>query len=122
MCIRDRVNKDSVWFTGPRFLYTVPESWPVSRVNENKLTQELKSGCKAHTVANVNTVNVANFGEVLHIEDYSSLYRLFRVVAHVLRFKYNLLARLCNREKRMVLFPLMSIKWLRNLFLNMNNP
>ena len=49
------VSIDSVWFQGPKFLHDEPQLWPVSNVDINKVTLELKSTNR--TAVNATMVN-----------------------------------------------------------------
>ena len=73
-----------------------PETWPITPVDQD-ITLELKDASRGVVVTNV----VSHWEPVIKIEDYSSLYRLYRVVAFVLRYKKNCLASF-RKEERIV--------------------
>ena len=90
------VSGDSIWFNGPNFLYQPPSEWPVTNVGDMYVLPEEK-------VEHLSTINVVIAKEVefpVNINKFSSLYRLHRVVALVLRFKHNLLARVRNSDHK----------------------
>ena len=86
----ETMEPDAVWFNGPKFLYKGPESWPRSTISEDDVLPDEKAG-RGSTVVNVVVVQ-SHFGDVIDVEKFSSLHRLYMVVAYVSRFKNNMMA------------------------------
>ena len=91
----DVMRPDSVWFTGPKFLYEKPQKWPTKAIDEKDVVPDER--VKA-TVVHV-SIPDNRFGFVIEIEKFSSLHKLYMVVAYVLRFKNNMLACLRSRTQ-----------------------
>ena len=88
------MSPDSIWFTGPKFLYDTPDKWPTHSIDENDVLpdQKIKKKSAVHV-----TIPENRFGFVLEVEKYSSLHRLYMVTAYVLRFKNNMIASIRSR-------------------------
>ena len=79
---------DSCWFTGPKFLHCPVDGWPSTKFDVNTTTIELKStGSKLPSNVLVAITN-PNISNILNVEKFSSLHRLYTVLAYVLRFKH----------------------------------
>ena len=91
------MNPDSIWFTGPKFLYENPDTWPLSTFDENEVLTDEKNS--RTVVVNV-VMNDNTFDEIIEVGKYSSLHRLYMLVALILRFKRNMLACIRDHEKR----------------------
>ena len=92
------VSPSSNWFTGAGFLLSERELWPSKDVNIDDVTEELKSAY-VKTASHV-AINDTSLDRVVNIEKFSCLQRLINVVACVLRFKHNLIAKVRQQELR----------------------
>ena len=90
----EAMSPDSIWFTGPKFLYDTPDKWPTHSIDENDVLpdQKIKEKSAVHV-----TIPENRFGFVLEVEKYSSLHRLYMVTAYVMRFKNNMIASIRSR-------------------------
>lgn len=68
------------WFNGPQFLYHPEDKWPCKSRRSNTTDLELRSSTMSHFVTPE---------PVVRVHDFSSWYRLVRVVALVHRFSNN---------------------------------
>ena len=93
----DAVSPDSPWYTGPKFLYDEPEAWPVSTISEKDVLPDEK--LTRRTVVNVVLSNFS-LKNILNVDKFSSLHRLYMVVAFLLRYKHNFIARHRKSEPR----------------------
>ena len=85
---------DSVWFTGPQFLYISRDQWPNTHIDED-------SAIEGDNVApTVNLVHMEDEDMVIPVTKFSDIHRLLTVVVHILRFKHNMLSCIRNQEKR----------------------
>ena len=97
----EKLMECSLWWYGPTFLHETDSEWPdipaVSAISSNLEEKGSKPGKKSST--NVLTVNivpdVTDVGEIIKAERYSSLDKLLRVTAYVIRFVKLLKQRIC---------------------------
>ena len=90
----DDMKADSVWFSGPKFLYRSKDYWPKSEVPKDSTDHELKIETTAVTV----NITDQKIETVLPIEKYSGIHRLLMVVARIFRFMNNMLSQLKNSK------------------------
>ena len=75
------------------------DDWPSSKFDVNTTTIELKStGCKPPSNVLVAITN-PNISNILNVETFSSLHRLYTVLAYVLRFKHNMLEQFSSLHR-----------------------
>lgn len=91
------------WWNGPEFLLTPPSEWPPddpsTRVNDQALQEAAKfSPTITHSMVNKETNNPEKgVDQIIQVEQYSSLQRLLRVTATVLRFIRRLKMRVAGK-------------------------
>ena len=79
-----------MWWNGPEFLLKSNEHWPSQPCSYQEDVSELKSPQISVTTSTVNVTQIPNIMELLDASKYSSIVRLLRVTAYVLRFVNNL--------------------------------
>ena len=94
-------DKRSLWFNGPEFLLQTEKFWPKTSINENivnnEVIQEFK--CDIETTSNLAVSSqVETLHDVIDIERYSSLKKLFIVTAYVIRFTNNLIYKIKKKD------------------------
>ena len=67
---RDMMSPDSIWFTGPKFLYDSPDKWTTLSIEENDVLPDTR--IKEKSAAHI-TFPENRFGFVLEVEKYSSI-------------------------------------------------
>ena len=104
----EEIVKNSVWWNGPEFLRNPDSEWPkstqVKADNEEAMT-ELVRGPLHITHALVNTQErstLVNFPAIIDPKNYSSLTRLLRISAYVLRFINKLKSNLSRSASKPV--------------------
>ena len=91
--------KDSkLWWEGPQFLTDPSLEWPEFMHNEEDLSESVECERKVTTLA-VQAKEIQNVGNVIDINRYSSVLKLLRVTALVIRFVRNLSAKRRGSEK-----------------------
>ena len=96
----DEVKKDSLWFTGPDFLYKQESCWPSLLSPKDFELNNHEEVIKEAKVTS--TVNLTAIKTVIDLSDvdasrYSNFDKLLRITAYVMRFKNNIL-RLRNKD------------------------
>lgn len=86
----DELKDSSLWWHGPQWLSGDESGWPGFSIER---TQESEEEERRSAVMMVGVEEVKSIAEVINIEHYSDLSRLFRVSAWVLRFVNNLVAK-----------------------------
>ena len=85
-----------IWFDGPSFLLT--ETIEYDHDKKQNLTdeakRELKTSTEEHNVLTVTQQKAIGLNEIVDFSRYSTLHKLVNVVAYVLRYKKNLLAKI----------------------------
>ena len=104
-----KIQNNQLWWNGPIFLKSTPEFWPKFELDVNN-EPELKEKSSTITIHSNVLVNLSetqqNLSEIFTCEHYSSLDKLFRVTAIVLKFVNNLKRKIrkenANNEDRLV--------------------
>ncbi|XP_046856548.1 uncharacterized protein LOC124449638 [Xenia sp. Carnegie-2017] len=91
-----KIQEQSLWWTGPRWLSSVEREWPQSEVG---VTGESKEEEKRTALLVVDTNEEIGIQNVISIERYSRVEKLFRVTAWVTRFVRNLIARIKGKHE-----------------------
>ena len=95
---RDKdLSPSSCWFSGPKFLLCEQEMWPKTAVDVDAISEELKSAI-SKTSTNVAVVDTS-LKNVINIKNYSNFKKLVGIVAYVLRFKHNFIARYLRKQE-----------------------
>ena len=89
---------NKMWWNGPEFLVKSNEHWPSQPCSYQEDVSELKSPQISVTTSTVNATQIPNIMELLDVSKYSSIVRLLRVTAYVLRFVNNLKKRVQHLE------------------------
>ena len=90
--------ENSFWWNGPQFLRNLEEDWPKTTQVETNDEQAMAQFVKCHPDVTHYLLNsqehspLVNFGAVINEKKYSSLTRLLRISAYVLRLMRNLKA------------------------------
>ena len=84
--------KSRIWWQGPHWLLMEREHWPTELLldSTSDVTEEKKKSSVALTIAEDRPTGIS---KVIDINTFSSLDRLFRVTAYVLRFIANVKAK-----------------------------
>ena len=90
--------ENKMWWNGPEFLVKSNEHWPSQPCSYQEDVSELKSPQISVTTSTVNATQIPNIMELLDASKYSSIVRLLRVTAYVLRFVNNLKKRVQHLE------------------------
>ena len=88
---------NSLWWKGPEFICKPPECWPTIDNNENTDTFDFDTDCEPISV-NLAIAHKVCLNELIPVERFSELNKLFRVTAYVLRFVNNIRARIAKTE------------------------
>lgn len=78
--------QNKLWFSGPEWLQSSSEYWPVSKFDPNYVN--LSDEKVEQKILTLTTLNIPNFIETL-IQDCSTLSKLKRILAYIQRFLYN---------------------------------
>ena len=105
-CGGEQLAQNQTWWNGPKFLKLVREHWPESPQtsalsdDEEALQEVLKSPVSVtHSLVTTESEDHSiNLSQVIDIERYCSVTRLFRVTAYLLRFIGNAKNSVSNRE------------------------
>ena len=98
---------NSMWWCGPQFLQLPEEEWPrdqpTADTNEAALSEVVKNPPNVvHVLASCEEITTeVNLAEIINCQQISSLDRLFRVTAYVLRYVDILKRRTSTRKSRM---------------------
>ena len=89
--------KNTLWWNGPKFLTQTKDFWPR---HENFAVENFDSLDTDVLSVNENLICNAqyNISEIIPVERFSDLSKLFRVTAFVLRFVNNLKARIRGND------------------------
>ena len=108
-CLDSHNLSSSMWLQGPRFLYDNEfVSTPLVSTDELKESDDYCNEVKGDEVVEIlvttNIEDEPSLGNVIKIENFSNLLKLFRVTAYVLRFINKLRKRLCYENKFQLLY------------------
>ena len=115
--LASKLTGNQLWWNGPEFLLKSKEAWPNMRENSIEITngesdpplelrkerpssnrKQKNSAVLANIVTENTTKERPNLGCVLLLERFSSMQRLIRVTAYLLRFISNLRRSMANKE------------------------
>jgi hypothetical protein len=85
--------ESKLWWNGPEFLVKSIEQWPSQPGHYQEDDSELKSPRNSVSTSTVNVTKIPSIMELMDASKYSSIGKLLRVTAYVLRFIYNLKQR-----------------------------
>ena len=90
--------ENKLWWNGPEFLIKSNEHWPSQPSNSQEDDSELKSPRVSVSTSIVNVAQIPNILKLVDTSKYSTIGRLLRVTAYVLRFINNLKKRVENLD------------------------
>ena len=88
---------NSLLWSGPEFLSMPPEHWPIVDYNVATTPSNFDIDCESISV-NLVTPSKARLDEIISVENFSELDKLFRVTDFVLRFVNNIRARIAKSD------------------------
>ena len=97
--------ENKMWWNGPEFLVKSNEHWPSQPCSYQEDVPELKSPQVSVTTSTVNATHISNIMELPDASKYSSIVRLLRVTAYVLRVVNNLKKRVKHLPKTKLTVP-----------------
>ncbi|XP_057308167.1 uncharacterized protein LOC130646050 [Hydractinia symbiolongicarpus] len=91
---------NGIWFNGPSFLLNDNIHYDVTTdFSKTEVEKELKASTDIQNVLTVTEQNAVDLNEIVDFSRYGSLNRLIHVVAYVIRFKNNLIAKIRKNEE-----------------------
>ena len=104
-CGGEQLARNQTWWNGPKFLKMTRDHWPESPQtsdNEDALQEVTKNPVSVtHSLVTAESEGQSvDLSQVIDIERYSSVTRLLRITAYILRFVRNAKERVSNRETR----------------------
>ena len=91
--VEQQLRDNKLWWNGPEFLTKTTKHWPPETRNEQEDNSELKSPLTSVTTSANNITQIPSIVRLIDASNYSSIVRLHRVTAYVIRFVENLKER-----------------------------